>query len=75
MQFKSTDPKTSNYGLDGLNNKNAIDYEINLNKAADHLGRQQNHIWSKEEIDNHMNTMYRHKPITISDKIMNTLVN
>jgi hypothetical protein len=58
-----------------VNNKNAVDYEKDLNKAADHLGRQQNHIWSKEEINQHLTTMYRHQPTTLSDRIMNSLVN
>ena len=64
-------PQIENYVI---SNKNAVDYEQDLNKAADHLGRQQNHIWSKEEINKHLTTMYRHHPTTLSDRIMNSLV-
>ena len=42
--------------------------------AADHTGRQQNHIWSKEELEEAMCTLYRHEPKTWSDHIMNKLV-
>eukprot|EP01035_Chromulina_nebulosa_P020592 gene20592-26700_t len=40
-------------------------------KAADHMGRQQNHIWSKEELEVAMSTLYRHQPKKLSDKIVN----
>jgi hypothetical protein len=43
-------------------------------KAADHTGRQQNHIWSKEELEEAMSTLYRHQPKTWSDHVMNKLV-
>lgn len=43
-------------------------------KAADHTGRQQNHIWSNEELDEAMTTLYRHQPKTFSDHLMNKLV-
>lgn len=43
-------------------------------KAADHTGRQQNHIWSKEELEEAMSTLYRHQPKTFSDHVMNNLV-
>jgi hypothetical protein len=46
----------------------SVDYDKEL---GDHTGRQQNHIWSKEEIDLLSKTLYRHKPVTISDKIVN----
>ena len=45
------------------------DYSI-----ADHTGRQQNHIWSEEELNEKLSTLYRHKPATVSDHIMNKLV-
>jgi len=38
--------------------------------AGDHSGRQQNHIWTKEEIVEAMNGLYRHKPAAISDYMM-----
>lgn len=40
-------------------------------KSGDHVGRQQNHIWSAEEIDSELKSLYRHKPVTIADKFMN----
>jgi len=43
-------------------------------QAADHTGRQQNHIWSKNEIENVMSTLYRHQPKTIADQFMNKLM-
>eukprot|EP00607_Mallomonas_marina_P010739 CAMPEP_0182421786 /NCGR_PEP_ID=MMETSP1167-20130531/7277_1 /TAXON_ID=2988 /ORGANISM="Mallomonas Sp, Strain CCMP3275" /LENGTH=270 /DNA_ID=CAMNT_0024599263 /DNA_START=265 /DNA_END=1077 /DNA_ORIENTATION=- len=42
--------------------------------ASDHLGRQQNHIWTKEEIDDKLNNLYRHQPQTFSDHVMNNLM-
>ncbi len=43
-------------------------------KSGDHVGRQQNHIWSAEEIDSELKSLYRHKPVTIADKFMNFVV-
>jgi hypothetical protein len=43
-------------------------------KSADHTGRQQNHIWTMEEIKEVMSTLYRHQPQTVSDHIMNKLM-
>jgi hypothetical protein len=42
--------------------------------SGDHTGRQQNHIWTKEELDEALTTLYRHKPQTISDHLMNKFV-
>jgi hypothetical protein len=42
--------------------------------SGDHTGRQQNHIWTKEEIDEALHTLYRHKPQTFSDYFMNGFV-
>jgi len=42
---------------------------------SDKLGRQQNHIWSKEELDAALATYNdKHVPVTISDKIMHTIM-
>lgn len=41
---------------------------------GDHTGRQQNHIWSKEEIEGKMSTLYKHKPATVMDHMMHKLV-
>jgi hypothetical protein len=43
-------------------------------RSGDHTGRLQNHIWSKEEIDNCMATLYHHQPKTITDHVTNKLV-
>lgn len=42
--------------------------------AADHFGRLQNHIWSKEEVSTRLNNLYRHTPLTITDHVMNKLM-
>lgn len=42
--------------------------------AGDHTGRQQNHIWTKEELDEALKTLYRHKPQTFSDYLTNGLM-
>lgn len=42
--------------------------------SGDHTGRQQNHIWSAEEIAEVRANIYKHKPRTMSDKIMNKLM-
>lgn len=49
--------------FDVLKDKGKYDLAI-----GDHTGRQQNHIWSKEEINEVRETMYRHKPETMVDK-------
>ena len=49
----------------------ATKYETDELLQGDHTGRQQNHIWTKEELDVAMSTLYRHQPKTISDKIVN----
>lgn len=51
-----------------------LDYEKNPKLYTDHLGRQQNHIWSKEEIQEKLSGKYRHEPKTVTDKIMNYTV-
>ena len=34
----------------------------------------QNHIWSAEEIRDELQSLYRHQPVTLSDKIMKFVV-
>jgi hypothetical protein len=41
---------------------------------GDHTGLQQNHIWTPEELDEKMHTLYRHTPKTWSDRIVNSVV-
>lgn len=43
-------------------------------KSGDHTGRQQNHIWTKQELETAMTTLYRHEPKTIPDKILNGIM-
>jgi hypothetical protein len=43
-------------------------------KYADHLGRQQNHIWSEGELVTAMSNLYHHKPQKISDYLMRGVV-
>eukprot|EP01038_Epipyxis_sp_PR26KG_P005499 gene5499-7613_t len=64
----------TNQKMYGVYNKDALQYELDHSTAADHLGRQQNHLWSKEEIQAHMGSIYRHTPITFSDVVMNKLM-
>lgn len=54
--------------------KAAQEYEQHAHKHGDHSGRQQNHIWEKEEITEKLANLYKHKPVTLSDKFMNGLV-
>lgn len=49
----------------------AQEYDEDDLLQGDHTGRQQNHIWTKEELDHAMSTLYRHQPKTLSDHIMN----
>ena len=43
-------------------------------EEGDHTGRQQNHIWNQEELNEKMSTLYHHQPKTVSDHVMNTLM-
>jgi uncharacterized membrane protein YcgQ (UPF0703/DUF1980 family) len=49
-------------------------YEDDDYAAGDHTGRQQNHIWTKEELNEAMTTLYRHKPTTFVDRAVQTVV-
>jgi hypothetical protein len=70
-QFHST--STATYGSNH-SEKDAKDYEESLSTSGDHLGRQQNHIWSKEEIDALLANLSRHEPVTLTDKAANKAV-
>lgn len=74
MKALSFNAMTATKRMVSFDKKNGLDYEMDLTKAADHIGRQQNHIWTKEEIDHYMGNIYRHEPVTYSDRIMNSLV-
>src|SRR5688572_14132355 len=56
------------------NAKDAQVYVSDFKIAADHTGRQQNHIWNKEEISTKLNELTHHEPKTITDKVVNKLV-
>lgn len=49
-------------------------YEDDDYAAGDHTGRQQNHIWTKEELNEAMTTLYRHKPTTFVDRAVQTVM-
>jgi hypothetical protein len=57
-----------------LNAKVINEPDVNDQHFGDHLGRQQNHIWSAKELEEKMSTLYRHDPKTISDHFMNKLM-
>jgi hypothetical protein len=40
--------------------------------GLDKVGR--NHVWEKEEIQERMDALYKHKPVTMADKIMNKIM-
>jgi len=40
----------------------------------DFHGRTQNHIWSEEEVQERLDNLWQHKPVTITDKIMHGLM-
>lgn len=54
-----------------IKNLSSRDAEIAL---ADHTGRLQNRIWSKEELAEKMGTLYHHKPVTFMDHLMNKVM-
>ena len=43
-------------------------------ELADKFGRQQNHIWTLQELNERTTTVYRHSPQTVSDHIMKTIM-
>lgn len=50
---------------------------INMSEAslADKIGRQQNHIWNLEELKDKCTNTYHHKPVSMSDHFMRTVMN
>lgn len=61
---------TRPHPLNAKGNPNRF-YEENI---GDHIGRQQNHIWTRDELDEKMSKLYRHQPKTIADHVMNKLM-
>jgi hypothetical protein len=58
----------------GVKPMDGTDYLTDQKMVGDHSGRQQNHIWSKDEIDEQLKTLYRHQPVTFGDKIVQNVV-
>lgn len=54
--------------------KDGLKYETQDLEAGDHLGRQQNHIWTREEIKYHLENQPHHKPKTVADYLARRLV-
>lgn len=71
IHFKISPSKHPLLSKDDLGGKA---YEVDEMAQGDHTGRQQNHIWTKEEINEALNTLYRHKPETVADYIVNYAV-
>mmetsp|Transcript_25458 Transcript_25458/g.37542 ORF Transcript_25458/g.37542 Transcript_25458/m.37542 type:complete len:335 (-) Transcript_25458:105-1109(-) len=69
IHFRAT-PKPHPLGA----KKIASNYETDAYVQGDHTGRLQNHIWTKDELQKAMTTLYRHNPQTISDHVMNKLM-
>eukprot|EP01041_Mallomonas_annulata_P011014 gene11014-23010_t len=49
-------------------------YAVDENVGGDHTGRQQNHIWSREEIEERFNNLYRYEPQNLTDHTMKRLM-
>jgi hypothetical protein len=47
--------------------KGTTSYDVSM---GDHSGRLQNHIWTKEEINDKMSTLYHHNPVTFTDHLV-----
>jgi len=43
-------------------------------RLGDHTGRQQNHIWTEEELNEKMSVLYHHKPKTFMDHVVRTIM-
>ena len=66
----STENKPPLYGIHSkIDNSDPLQSE-RMSEASLH----QNHIWSTEEIRDALKSLYRHKPVTLSDKIMKFVV-
>ena len=48
--------------------------QLTEEELANKFGRQQNHIWTQEELKEKMSVVYHHKPQTISDHVMRTIM-
>jgi hypothetical protein len=62
------------FSLPNSFSQKAKEYDRDESVAANHLGRLQNHIWSRDEIETNLRNLYRHEPKTISDHLMQKLV-
>lgn len=66
----STENKPPLYGIHSKSD--CSDFVKESKSSEDSL--YQNHIWSAEEIRDELKSLYRHKPVTLSDKIMRFMV-
>ena len=48
--------------------------QLSEEELANKFGRQQNHIWTQEELKEKMSVVYHHKPQSISDHVMRTIM-
>mmetsp|Transcript_19110 Transcript_19110/g.37730 ORF Transcript_19110/g.37730 Transcript_19110/m.37730 type:complete len:344 (-) Transcript_19110:265-1296(-) len=67
-------PHPFNAKPQSLKEQKEMDPEQYDRDLADHTGRQQNHIWTKEEVDHVRANIHKHKPVTMMDKVMNQIM-
>ena len=48
--------------------------QLTEEELANKFGRQQNHIWTQEELKEKMSVVYHHKPQSISDHFMRSIM-
>ena len=70
-RFAANQVRTKVYGVKPVD---GTEYVTDQSLAGDHSGRQQNHIWSKDEIDEQLQNLYRHRPATFGDKVVQSVV-
>jgi hypothetical protein len=70
--FSTEHFKASNKGHPLIKKNEYLEREREM---SDKLGRQQNHIWSKEELDSALATYNdKHQPVSFSDKLMHGIM-
>jgi len=47
---------------------------VEVATSPEGTARLPNHVWSEQEIKNRMDTLYQHKPVSVSDKIMHSVM-
>jgi hypothetical protein len=74
VHFKESQKPHPLVGDSSTSHQEFSEYETDEYVQGDHTGRQQNHIWTKEELEEKMSTLYRHKPKSVSDQVANKLM-